>query len=63
MRNYRSLAGGDAPMNTDSHLDPRLLEHLLAVAAHPEGDIGEAITRLASLAAAAHRYEMAKGIQ
>jgi hypothetical protein len=36
---------------------------LLAVAAHPEGDIGEAITRLASLAAAAHRYEMAKGIQ
>ena len=43
MRNIRSLAGGDATMNATSHLDPRLRKQLLAVAARPDSNLGEAI--------------------
>lgn len=58
MRNIRSLAGGDATMNATSHLDPRLRKQLLAVAARPDSNLGEAIQRLAAIAAATHRSQM-----
>ena len=63
MRNIYSLAGGEATLNASPNRDPRLLEHLLAVARRGDGTLGETITRLATLAAAAHRAHAVRGTQ